>query len=47
MVKADDSQLRGCGFTSRHRIQDGCKRCELLQLKNNENKGNQIGHTKN
>ncbi len=33
MVKAEDSQLSGCGFKSRHRILDGCQRCLLLQLK--------------
>ncbi len=33
LVKAEDSQHRGCGFESRHHILDGCK---LLQLKNNK-----------
>ncbi len=46
MVKGEDSQLSGCGFESWHRILDGCKRCQLLQLKINENKGSQMGHTK-
>ena len=43
VVKAEDSQLSGCGFESRHRILDGCER---LQLKKHENKDNQTGHTK-
>jgi hypothetical protein len=43
VVKADDSQLSGSGFESWHRILDGCKQ---LQLKNNENKRSQMGHTK-
>ncbi len=44
VVKGEDSQLSGCGFESWHCILDGCKR--LLQLKINENKGSQMGHTK-
>jgi hypothetical protein len=43
VVTAEDSQLSGCGFDSRHRILDGCER---LQLKKHENKDNQTGHTK-
>ena len=42
MVKAEDSQLSGCGFESWHCILDGCKQCQLLQLKNNENNGSQM-----
>ncbi len=33
VVKAEDSQLSGCGFKSRHRRLDCCKCCWLLQLK--------------
>jgi len=46
LVYAVDSQLSGCGLASWHRIMDSSKRCYLLQLKNNKNKGSQMGHTK-
>jgi hypothetical protein len=46
VVKAGDSQLSGCGLESWQFILDGCKQCLLLQLKNNKNKGSQMGHTK-
>jgi hypothetical protein len=39
VVKAEDSQLSGCGFEPRHPILDGCKPCYQLHLKDNENKG--------
>ena len=38
MVKAEDSQSRGRGFESQHRILDGLK-------ENGENKGSQMGQT--
>jgi hypothetical protein len=38
VVKAEDSQLSGCGFESWHLILDGCKRCKLLKMKNYEKK---------
>jgi hypothetical protein len=46
VVKGEDSQLSGCGLESWHRILDGCKRSQLLQLKINETIGSQMGHTK-
>ncbi len=45
MVKAEDSQLSGCGLEPWHRILDGSV-AVTYNWKNNENKGNQRGHTK-
>ena len=33
VVKAEDSQLNGCGFKSWHRIIDGCKRIASYYIK--------------
>ncbi len=44
MVKAEDSQLSGCGFESRHRILDGVSKASYYIGK--RNKGSQMGHTK-
>jgi hypothetical protein len=46
VIMADNSQLSGCGFESLHHTLDGCKQCQLLQLKNSKNKGSQMGNTK-
>ena len=44
MVKAEDSQLSGCGFKSRGRILDGVSKASYYIGK--RNKGSQMGHIK-
>ncbi len=46
VVKADDSQSRGCGFEPRRRILDGMQAKLAIALKIKRNKGSQMGHTK-
>jgi hypothetical protein len=33
VVKAEDSQLSGCGFESRHRLLDGCYNWKIMKIK--------------
>ncbi len=45
VVKGEDSQLSGCGFESRRRIQDGVSEASYYYI-GKRNKGSQMGHTK-
>jgi hypothetical protein len=49
VVKAEDSQLSGCGFKPPRRILDGVSEASYYKLqlkKKKRNKGSQMGHTK-
>jgi hypothetical protein len=47
VVKAEDSQLSGCGFEPRRRILDGGSKASYYKLQwKKRNKNSQMGHTK-